>query len=148
MARKATLAAGVLSLILVGTWGKALAGTQTVGSIDSNPGYVTLFGKTFCFAHAPSVVNCDWRMPEAKAQPAPTAKTSAFTVFGKRYCLGSATEGPCDYRFPPTEKADPESKVFSVLGLNFCFGNVPSDTRCAVKLPADQQNSGQLRASL
>jgi hypothetical protein len=142
MARTAMFAAGVLSLILGGTWGNAQANPDltsahnpALASADGKPGVIRLLGKTLCFPKAPLEVPCDWRMPALKADgPARTA--SAFTLFGQRYCIGETAEGHCDFQFPPPSSAtEPKSKRFRLLGMDFCFGDVQPGPTCHVRLP-------------
>lgn len=132
MARTATLAAGVLSLILVGTWGKAQAG-ETGTRADTSQGVISLFGRTLCSSQAPPETKCDWRVPElARSKPATTAY--AFTLFGKRYCIGTNPSGHCDFQFPPkTIASEHKSKVFHLFGMNFCVGGVSASSPCDLR---------------
>lgn len=143
MARTAILAAGVLSLILVG---KAQA-DETVTSADTSQGVIGLLGKTFCLSQSPPDTQCDWRMPALKAaEPANTG--SAFSLFGKWYCIGATPVGHCDFQFPPdTAAPEPKSKTFRFLGVNLCFGDVSPSSKCDLRFPATPGGSDR-RASL
>lgn len=146
MARTATLAAGVLSLILVGTWGKAQAG-ETVTSANTSQGVISLFGKTFCSSQAPPETKCDWRVPEV-GRPKPATTAYAFTLFGTRYCIGQNPSGHCDFQFPPkATTSEPESKVFRLFGMNFCVGDVSASSRCDLRFsvtPSDNDRRARL----
>lgn len=109
MATKTFLAAGVLSLILVGAPGKTQAESTTKRS-DSSSEVVKFMGKTLCFPKAHPLAKCDWRLPMLGSHPSSMQASNAT----------EAALGP---------------KVFRLLGETFCVGSVPISTRCSVKLP-------------
>ena len=113
MATRTIIAAGVLSLILVGTTGKTRA-ESTTDNNDASSEVVTFLGKTLCFSGAPASVTCDWRLPP----------------------LGSKTSS---MHASKTSDRVLQPKVFRLLGKTFCVGAVPKATDCSVELPGSRK---------
>jgi hypothetical protein len=132
MARRVLLAAGVLSLILVGTtWGTARADDSAIGH-SAEPGVLQLFGKTFCFASAPADVQCDWRAPGSSERPRDTDFFERVLDLGDFLAVES--------------KPDRKSSIVRLLGLTLCIGEPPEGSICHATFPAQPEQSDQ-RAS-
>ena len=149
MARTSILAAGVLSLALVGTSGSALAQQATDSSAGKQQGVYRIFGKTLCSADAAAEVECDWRLPrldgDAAASPTTPGLTS-FKLLGQWYCVGEMATGRCDVPL----RAEPEPRTkrsFRIFGLNVCLGEATASAGCDVAVPAAPEESDR-RASL
>jgi hypothetical protein len=106
MATTTRLAAGVLSLLLLGPWGKALA-ASAAGSPGGEKDVITLFGTSFCLAQASPDAHCDWRLP-ARARPAPAAEARVVNLLGMSVCFGQAPPSTaCDVTLPAPKPSYP-----------------------------------------
>jgi hypothetical protein len=147
MAKKLVLAAGVLSLIVVGTWERVARADKGAFNPDPEPGIVRLFGKTLCFSQAPITARCDWRMPDPEGRGIEPEPSHSFTLLGRTFCWGGSARAGCDFTFPNSEP-EQKSRVVELFGLTLCFGDTSPSSQCDVKFLARPEQQHDERASL
>ncbi|MEM9489917.1 MAG: hypothetical protein AAGC55_12285 [Myxococcota bacterium] len=140
-------AAGVFSLIFVGSWEQAKA--ETTANEGADPGVFSLFGKTLCFPGSSlHDTKCDWRLPTVEDMNAVVtdigerahAPKSATKLFSTSWCWNNGWFGECstnseahaDDRNPLVDGK--KSLILNTLGLNLCLGESFAKSDCDLRV--------------